>query len=491
MPIVATFGRWVASVSAALAAPPPSDPSNDATPKAEGSRPPEGTFGITAQQKIGRIYPADGIDPLKYKSILRNADVGYTAPLMELLDDVASDVQVGSQLRSRKLAVAGKPYEIKPGEDSDRGRAIAEAAKVFVGRISNFKQFRLDILDAPFRGFAAVQPQWIADKGAWWWGSWEAIESRFFEFKNATTPVIYTEAHPGGEELPPGVLLHTSRDKAGPIVRGGVGRSVGKLWLYKGYNLVDCASWLERFGHPHVQVQLPPHVREGSPEYVAAQKAARAFIADQAALVPAGVTIALVEALNKATNIENIYIPFLRWCDEGIAKAIRGHAASSELGPARLGSGKETEQAMDVAQDIVELDAGQFDEFFNAQVLGPWKIYHFGTDAPAPRFCTIVAPPADEKQQAETRKTEAETIEVLKRIGLKIDEPTVRVRFDQPEPASDDDVLGGVQPAAPAAAPPMDPAMNRDGACPHCGGFFTFSEAEKKKRSLISGASRS
>lgn len=476
-----------------------------APPAAAGKAPAPETpdIIIAPARKVSRTYPATGLDPLRYQSILRAADQGFSWQLMELLDEVAADPQIGSMLRTRKLAVAGSKWHFDPGDESDLGKEIADAAKAFALRIPNFAQLRFDLLDAAFRGFAASVPEWLYVDGRFDVVGHKPIESRFFVFVAGDEPYVETEGYPSGEPLPAGVLFHVSRDKPGITVRGGFGRTLAKLWLYKALALIDCASFLEKFGQPHIQIELPSHIKDGSPEFDRAVAAAQSFIADQIGIVSPGVTIKAIEAINKAATVRDVYIAFLQYLDDAIAVCVLGATLTTTAGPGGLGHGQEAAQHGQVRQDITEFEAAQLDEMLNEQLFKQWKNYHYGPQAPMPRFCSEVGEPEDEQAKATTLKTRADTLSVLKNgLGLELSENRVRTEFDAPEPEDDDDVLGGKTPPAapgipPVGKPPMpgEPAnaaelAARDGACPHCNGFFTLAEAEKKKRSVLWALSR-
>jgi phage gp29-like protein len=470
-------------------------PAATKAPAGKAPAPETPIISIAPARKVSRTYPATGLDPLRYQSILRSADQGYSWQLMELLDEVAADPQIGSMLRTRKLAVAGAPWHVDPGDESDLGKEIAEAAKAFAQRIPNFSQLRFDLLDAAFRGFAASVPEWSYVDGRFDVVKHTPIESRFFVFAAGDEPLVETEGHPSGEPLPAGVLFHVARDKAGITVRGGFGRTLAKLWLYKALALIDCASFLEKFGQPHIQIELPSHIKDGSPEFERAVAAAQSFIADQIGIVSPGVTIKAIEAINKAATVNDVYIAFLRYLDEAIAVCVLGATLTTTSGPGGLGHGGEAAQHGEVRQDITEFEAAQLDEMVNEQLFKPWKNYHYGPLAPMPRFCSEVGAPVDEQAKATTLKTRADTLAVLKnQLGLALAENRVRTEFDAPAPEKGEPVLGGTPPA-PAPLPPGDPKnaaelAARDGACPHCNGFFTLAEAEKKKRSVLWGLSR-
>jgi len=466
-------------------------------PNASEGRPPQTIITIAPSRKIARFYPTDGLDPRRLQEIQRLADFGTTFLWQEVLDDVACDAHVQSQLLKMKMSVAGAPVELEPGDESDKAAEIAEAAELFWKRIPDSAQMVADLLDAEYRGFAAVQPVWYEDAGAWWIEQWEAIEARFFRFVEGNTPLIETLENPAGELMPEGLLFHAVRDRAGLICRGGAGRVIAKPWLYKSYNLIDGMSFIERFGHPHVQVELPPNVKEGSPELERAKGAARALIADQIGLVPAGVKVTILESITKAATVRDVYLAFIEYLDAAISKAINGVTATTELtrtGGA-LGVGGAAEVQERAEQQLVQLRAARIDQMLTTDLIGPWTVWHYGPQAPKPRLRHLVEPPTDEKAEAETRKTRAETLKVLASMKMPIAVRQVRDEFSLVEPEAGEETLGVTEPPAPPApgAPPIPPTGNEgeemrgSGVCPNCSSHILLADAQKKKRAMSWG----
>ncbi len=321
---------------------------------------PNGPLLISPMQNLSREYPEDGITIARYRQILRDADIGLTARYMEWLDLCSTDFKVASVLRTRKLAVAGAPWRVEPpeGDASALGKTVADETADFLRRMPNFTQFKMDLLDAHYRGFATMRLGWAVQEGRQLVVEQDAIESRFLRFHEGSEPYIMTMQDPNGVPLPSEYLFHVVRDKPGPVTRGGTGRSIGKLVFYKGFNLVDTASYIEKYGQPHIQVLLPANITEGSPELERAKSAARSIITDNIGLVPAGVTIEVLESIKQTSTVNDTYLAFMNWLDEGIAQAELGHtltSGASQVGG--LGHGGEADEAADVKQEIKQYDA--------------------------------------------------------------------------------------------------------------------------------------
>lgn len=439
------------------------------------SRPTTEEIIFSAPISMWRNYPATDMSPRKMRRIMREADQGTTFEWMELLDDVAEEAHVSSCLRTRKLAVAGAKWKVEAAEvpegdpNVELAQAIADDASRFVKRIPLLRQLFLDLMDAHYRGFACSQPLWspvtLDGRPRYDITRHKAVESRFFRFDQNLVPLIMTEAHPEGEPLPPGVIFHVVSDKPGIISRGGTGRSIVKPWLYKGLNLIDCAGYLERFGHPPVVLKYGPGIVEGSPEFESVKNAARALMVDMVAMIPDSAKIELLNDLNKADNIDRVYLAFIRFCDEQISKAELGGAQAIDAGPSGIGHGQEQSQQGEVRQDIRELDAYQLEEIFQSTVLRAFTLYHYGADKLhlTPRLCLDVAQPEDAVKAAQAQKTRADTLAVLQKMGKKLSSAQIDREFELEVPEPGDELEA---PKPPPVMPPPMPGKEQPGTDP-------------------------
>src|SRR5678815_1692928 len=137
-----------------------------------------------------RTYPEEGVTPESYRNTQKLADTGHVSRLMELYDAMANDYHIGSQLRTRKLAVAGAPLLAEPGDKSDAAKRIAEDFNRFWSDIPDPSQLLFDLLDDFYRGFSCVRPVWDSIANKWQIVDSEAIESRYFYFADGKTPLI-------------------------------------------------------------------------------------------------------------------------------------------------------------------------------------------------------------------------------------------------------------------------------------------------------------
>ncbi len=104
-------------------------------------------------------YPSSGLTPGKLSRILRDADAGYINMQAELFSEMEQkDAHLFSCLQTRKLSVAGCPWEIVPGSGGGRPkqkrrRSFPTASPV----LDNFDESLADLMDAVGKGFSVSE----------------------------------------------------------------------------------------------------------------------------------------------------------------------------------------------------------------------------------------------------------------------------------------------------------------------------------------------
>ncbi len=431
------------------------------TPKQIEAEPPieEGEFPKPVRGPW-RDYPEDFISPRNMKLWFRAADKGDTKQYQQILDVASTDYHVKSTLTTLKLSIAGQPWTVEPGEEGEASQKQADECAAWIRRFPSFRQFMIDLLDAPYRGFAVCCP-WVTGKD-WDVGGYHAIEARHFNFWDgkdiSEVPLYESEAFPDGGPLPPGSVVHVSKDMPGPVTRAGFGRAIAKLWHYKSTFIVDLASYMERFGHPHVQVTVPQHFKEGSDEMKRAKDAARAMLTDMIGIVPEGTLVELTESISKAATVRDTYLACINWCDDSISKVATGATLTADASrTGGLGHGQEAKQHGNVAQDRKEFYATQLEETLNEQLLKPWAIHHYGDKVMPPRICIDVKEPEDEVAKGTALKLRAETIAILLKAKMPISKAQMQEEFNLEEPDGPDDELEGEPPPPPPVMPGEKP----------------------------------
>ena len=205
-----------------------------------------------------------------------------------------------------------------------------------------------------------------------------------------------------------------------------------------------------------------------------AKAAAKSLIVDQIGLVPAGVELKLLDAIQKAATVRDVYLAFIEWCDAALAKLFLGQSITTDDQKAQGTQAKAT-VGFAVKAQITAARAKRLSSFLGTTLWTPWTAWNFGPGAPVPvqQFC--VEPPIDEKEEAETDRSRAEAARIVTRdIGLPVSKRDLYAKLRHKPPESEEDSIGGGAIAAGALSA-------RLGCCPGCGETFTLADAEKKK----------
>src|SRR5512143_2378991 len=99
-------------------------------------------------------YPSSGLTPRRLTAILREADAGDLVRQMELFSEAEQkDAHLYSSLQTRKLAVAGRDWEILPAGDSAEAVTVSRFVSDAISGMDNLDEAMLDLLDAVGKGF--------------------------------------------------------------------------------------------------------------------------------------------------------------------------------------------------------------------------------------------------------------------------------------------------------------------------------------------------
>ena len=121
---------------------------------------------------------------------------------LKLYDEVDRDPHAGSVLQTRYLAVAGREWEVLPGEDSARGEEIADFVKSAIEGI-NFTRAVQELLQAILYGFWVSEVIWHEKDGRWVPKALMGKHPRRFSFTMEREPRLLTpENMIEGEPVP-------------------------------------------------------------------------------------------------------------------------------------------------------------------------------------------------------------------------------------------------------------------------------------------------
>lgn len=409
---------------------------------------------------------AKGLTPARVAQYLQDAAEGYPASLCELLDEIEDrDLHVLGVLGVRKRAVANLAWEITaPANDGRRqSRRIAEFCTERLQEIADLEGMYLDLLDAVSKGYAAVELEWYNRGGVAGITRHHYRPQRWFRPADADPEIwrLLDAQNPteGIPLTPYRFVVHVARAKSGFPTSAGLGRAMVWWYLFKNYAIKDWVSYAELFGAPLRLGKYPAGAKPADIDalHIALQKLG----VDAAAAIPADMQVEFVGASRSAAaGGAEVYEKLAAFCDKAISKGVLGQTLTteaSERGTQALGRVHD-----DVRQDLKVADALQLARTLRSQLLAPLVAFNFGPDAPVPAISFDVAPPADDKAEAEVQTKRAEVFAAARKLGVAVSIAQVREELALREPVGDEPVLSAPgEGAAPAPTPESTRATGR------------------------------
>jgi phage gp29-like protein len=379
---------------------------------------------------------------------------------LQFYDVLERDCHVASVLQQRKLSVIGKEWSIEPPADSKDPRApeIADfVRRVFLGLgtamrrdyatagLAGFDQFRLDLLDGTFKGFAVGELLWRVREtdGAVVLSEIKGRNPRRFVFDiENRLRLLNLQNALEGELLPPRkfVVLTFARKYDDPYGTGLAQKLWWPVW-FKKHGVKFWAMFMEKFGMPTVVGKYPPGTDE--PKRKALLSAIKAIQQETGVTIPEGMTLELLEAQRQGSL--NTYADFIRLWNDEISKAVLGQTLTTELSGS-TGSYAASQTHQEVRGEIVKADADLLCEAINNQVIPPLVDFNFSNVTDYPK-CWIKT----EADEDENKKAERD--DKLVRLGVPVPVSYFRRTYDLPEPQGDEPVVSPAAPAALASQP--------------------------------------
>lgn len=377
-------------------------------------------------------YPSNGLTPRRLASIFKEADQGDIMRQMQLFEEMEEkDTHLFSQLQTRKLAVTGLEWKIRPYSDDEADEEIAEFISSVLKDIEDFDNIVLDMLDAIGKGISFLEIIWdynlksqcIIDNIKW-------IHPKKFYWDCLTDEIkVCTREYPEGIAIPDNkFVIHKYKARSGHDSRQGILRVVSWMYLFKNYDLKDWVAFCEVFGMP---LRLGKYdVSASEDDKSALMQAIFNLGSDAAGIVPSTTAIDFVEA-NKTSTVD-IYEKLARYCDEQMSKAILGQTLTSDSGG---GSYAQSKTHDNVRHDLIKADCKALNTTIRRDIIRPLVEYNYGTEANVPYF-------EYDCQDEDALKEVSEIYEILScNMGLEIPKSHVYKKFNIPVPEKGEEVI--------------------------------------------------
>lgn len=391
-------------------------------------------------------YPSAGLTPTRLAQIFREADTGEILQQAELYEEILEkDAHIQSQFQTRRLAVAGRTWEIVAVNENDpQSVDVAEFVRNAISRIRNWQGALEDLLDAVPKGFSALQIHWmrgslpkhndslLVESLEWWhqknfrFGRPTDITSNLSEIRRLDDADLLN-----GVDIQPYefVIMH-SQSRSGLPFRTALMRNVALLWMFKSFDVKSWIQFAEVYGLPLRVGRYPEGASDEAKKSLYDGLASLA--SDAAAIISEDTKIEFVEAAQKAASTA-VFSDFVNWCNAEISKAVLGQTLSTEIG--KTGGAFAAAQAhVGVSRDLFEADARKLDETITDQIVIPLVDLNFGPQDSYPYYKTSIEEAADLIQRAEIDTK-------LVTAGLPIGRRYFYETYDIPEPGPDDEIV--------------------------------------------------
>jgi phage gp29-like protein len=319
-------------------------------------------------------YPADGLNPQRLASILKEADAGQPLRYLELAETVEErDPHYMALLGKRRRAVSQLPVKVKAASDKPHHRQHADYIEKWVKR-PGLKSALFDMLDAIGKGYSFTEIIWDTSMGSWEIQKLVWRDPRWFRFlrHDLTTPVLISE---GGQDLalPAFKFIRAvMKAKSGLPVRSGIARVAAWNWMFKMFTQRDWQIFIQTY---FTGIRLGKYGPGSTPDERRKLLTAVSNIAtDCAAIIPDSMTMEFIESGNIGTS-SSAFMERCDWLDRQISKLILGGTATTD---AIAGGHAVGQEHQEVAEDIERSDSMELSEIVNRDAVQPMVMLEFG-----------------------------------------------------------------------------------------------------------------
>ena len=405
-----------------------------------------GTIGVRP------VFPgavASGLTPQRLVSVLRARDQGEIREFMILAEEMEErDPHYASVLGQRKRAISGiRPTVEAAGESAEEQRQ-AEWVRERIAEHDDFRDLVEDLMDAPAKGFSAVEIDWARSAREWWPRAFDYRHQSYFRFDRETGKELRLNDAGDAEGVPlaPGKwIVHRSRIKSGVTYRSGIAGIALFSWICKAYTLKDWMAFVECYGLP---LRLGKYGPDATAEDIRTLFRAVSNIGtDAAAVIPESMAIEFVkEAGGGGSSSQPAFENLARFVDEQVSKIVVGQTMTADSGSSEAQANIHN----DVRFDIAASDAARVTGSLNRDLVRTGIDLNHGPQAAYPKIGLAIAEPEDVS-------TLSGAIKNLSDAGLTFGAKAVRRRFGFEDPEDDEETFGGTSKSEGPATPPRRP----------------------------------
>jgi phage gp29-like protein len=327
---------------------------------------------------------------------------------LKLYDEIDRDAHAGSVLQTRYLSVAGEKWEVDPGDETPRGKEIAEFVSQAL-KDCNLLQAVQELLQGILYGYYVGEVMWVEKDKKILPGKILVKHPRRFGFSQERELRLLTKAAPrDGEAVPERkFILFSFGSTDNPYGKGLGQRLWWPLW-FKKHGIKFWLIFLDKFGMPTGVGKYQSGATQDDKKILL--QAVESIHSETGVIVPDDMILELLEA-SRSGNVT--YQSLCEYMDLQISKAVLGQTLTTEV---KGGSFAASKTHDDVRQDIKEADAGLMASCLNTGFIRWIVDYNFSGVSKYPLFRYIT-----EKEQVLKEQAERDEVLVTK-IGVQVDD---------------------------------------------------------------------
>jgi phage gp29-like protein len=404
---------------------------------------------LTGFRQAWTWRPLASLTPAQVADILRRASMGDAHDFLIAAADIEEkDLHYRAVLQTRKLAVAGLPWDVQPADESRAAKKAADLTRRVLESI-DLPELMVQLLDALSKGYAVAEILWQTDGPTWMPAAILPREAHWFRFDRETGRELrLMDGTADGAELPPyKFLCHTPRILAGIPIMGGLARSALWAWVFKSYALRDWAAFAELYGQPiRIGKYGPGATRE---DISVLKRAAFELGISAGAVIPESMSLEILESGAKSASAD-LYQRLIEYLDRQVSKAVLGQTLTTDQGSS--GSLAQARVHDEVRADLIRADARALAATLTRDLIAALIALNL-PDAPLPKLRLVVEEPED-------MAALADQLAKLVPLGMPIPQSWVREKWSIPEASPDEPVLGA---PAKTGEPPANQLANQGG----------------------------
>jgi len=338
--------------------------------------PPMGMIDTTGIQSISGTL--GGVD--------QNPDEILKKEGVRIYDEMeAKDTHVYSVYQTRKLAVSMIPWEIYPGDDSERQQEMADFAFTAIDDCKGtFAEDLNQLLDAIGKGFSILEIVWKLVKEGRWKGKYMIEELLFHKqkywyfkdkrwHKSDVSVTLFGSSTMDAKPVPWERIIHYAYDAEDNFY----GRAAFKpcYWFYW-FKKAGWKSWiifLNKYGTPTAVGKYPPGASK--PEQATLLDIVETIQEETGVIIPTGMELSFLEASHSGPAS---YRDLADACNAEISKAILGATQTVEEG--RRGSYALSRAHSEVRRERVSADVVEISDVIQQQLVKRLIDYNFVTE---------------------------------------------------------------------------------------------------------------